>query len=144
MRYSGVQGEWHAAQKVKCHIWQSSVDYLGYHVDAQGIHVAPVKVDAIQRAPAPLNMGELRSFLGMINYYEVCPQSVHTCASPHALLKAGQSWKWDQACEVPIKCWYITISNCTSILLNWSCRLLCPARWDRVPNGICFSNLEAK
>jgi len=53
----------------KCSIWKSSVDYLGHYVDAKGIHTAPGKVAAIFQAPAPPNVTELRSFLGMVNYY---------------------------------------------------------------------------
>ena len=49
-------------KKDKCHIWQSSVNYLGHYVDAQGIQAAPAKFDAIQRAPAPCNVRELCSF----------------------------------------------------------------------------------
>ena len=45
------------------------MDYLGHHIDAQGIHVALAKVDALQKAPAPHNVSDLRFFLGMINYY---------------------------------------------------------------------------
>ena len=87
-------------KKDKCHIWQSSVNYLGQYIDAQAIHVAPTKFDAIQRAPAPCNVRELRSFLGMINYYKKFVPNLSTDVHPlNALLKAGQSWKWDQACE---------------------------------------------
>ena len=84
----------------KCYIWQSSVDYLGNHIDAQGIHVASAKVDALQKAPAPHNVSELRSFLGMINYYRKFIPNLSTLLHPlHALLKDTQSWKWDQECD---------------------------------------------
>ena len=44
---------------------QDSVDYLGHHIDSQGVHTPPGKVEAITRAPAPKNVtAEFRSFLG--------------------------------------------------------------------------------
>ena len=48
---------------------QNAVEYLGHRIDAHGVHAAPSKVEAIQHAPTPRNVTELRSFLGMINYY---------------------------------------------------------------------------
>ena len=76
------------------------MDYLGHHIDAQGIHVASAKVDALQKAPAPHNVSELRSFLGMINYYGKFIPNLSTLLHPlHALLKDAQSWKWDQECD---------------------------------------------
>ena len=48
---------------------QDSVDYLGHQSDAQGVHTSPSKVEAITEAPAPNNVPELWSFIGMVNYY---------------------------------------------------------------------------
>ena len=48
---------------------QPSVEYLGYRIDAQGLHAIEKKVEPIRNAPAPENQHQLRSFLGMINSY---------------------------------------------------------------------------
>ena len=48
---------------------QPTVEYLGYRIDAQELHAIEKKVKAIRNAPAPENQQQLRSFLGMINYY---------------------------------------------------------------------------
>ena len=53
----------------KCQFMQPTVEYLGYRIDAQGLHSIEKMVEAIQNAPAPENQQQLRSFLGMINYY---------------------------------------------------------------------------
>lgn len=37
---------------------------------AEGIHPTNEKVEAIKNTPSPMNMKELREFLGLINYYE--------------------------------------------------------------------------
>ena len=52
----------------KCKFMQPTVEYLGYRIDAQGLHPIEKKVEAIRNAPAPENRHQLRSFLGMINY----------------------------------------------------------------------------
>ncbi|RXN30206.1 Retrovirus-related Pol poly from transposon opus [Labeo rohita] len=48
---------------------QDSVEYLGYRMDEHGLHPTEDKVEAIINAPAPRNVSELRSFLGLLNYY---------------------------------------------------------------------------
>ena len=53
----------------KCQFMQPTVEYLGYRIDAQGLHAIEKKVEAIRNAPAPENQYQLRSFLGMINCY---------------------------------------------------------------------------
>ena len=53
----------------KCKFLQSSVEYLGHIIDAEGIHATTEKMDAVMKAPIPCNVSELRSFLGLLNYY---------------------------------------------------------------------------
>ena len=48
---------------------KTSVQYLGHIIDGEGLHATDAKIEAITDAPAPKNVGELRSFLGMLNYY---------------------------------------------------------------------------
>jgi len=53
----------------KCVFFQPSVEYLGHTIDAVGIHPLPSKLEAIVKAPPPRNVQQLRSFLGLLNYY---------------------------------------------------------------------------
>ena len=39
-----------------------SVAYLGHVIDAEGLHPLPNKVHAIQQAPTPKNVTELKSY----------------------------------------------------------------------------------
>ena len=61
----------------KCSFMTNSVNYLGYIVDAEGLHTAPDKIDAIRNAPRPENLHQLRSFLGLVkimrSFYPFCP-----------------------------------------------------------------------
>ena len=47
-------------KKNKCIFLAPSVDYLGYRVDAQGTHPTAEKVKAIQEAPRPTSVSELK------------------------------------------------------------------------------------
>ena len=44
------------ARKEKCQFFVSSVTYLGHKIDAEGLHLLPDKVQAIQEAPSPTNV----------------------------------------------------------------------------------------
>ena len=47
----------------------SELEYLGYKVTRTGLRPIASKVEAIQRLQRPKTLRQLRSFLGMINYY---------------------------------------------------------------------------
>ena len=53
----------------KCTFGMTQVQYLGYIIDETGVHVDPAKIQVIQDWPAPTTITELRSFLGLANFY---------------------------------------------------------------------------
>ncbi len=53
----------------KCKLLADSVKYLGHSIDAKGKRVISDKIEAVVNAPIPTNVTELRSFLGLLNYY---------------------------------------------------------------------------
>ena len=53
----------------KCHIGLSELKLLGYIINAQGYRSDPAKVAAISKMLAPKNVKEVRSLLGLCNYY---------------------------------------------------------------------------
>lgn len=47
-----------------------------------------------------MNVSQLRSFLGLINYCGHFVKNMATMLSPmHELLHAGVAWKWTPACD---------------------------------------------
>ena len=46
-----------------------SVDYLGHRIDREGLHPTDAKVRVINEAQSPKNITELKSYLGLQNYY---------------------------------------------------------------------------
>jgi hypothetical protein len=53
----------------KCSFGMDRVHYLGYIIDQHGVHVDPAKIQVIRDCPAPTTLTELRSFLGLANFY---------------------------------------------------------------------------
>ena len=53
----------------KCIFGKSEVKFLGYIVDDQGIRPDPERVEAIKNFPKPINLKNLRQFLGSVNFY---------------------------------------------------------------------------
>nr|XP_061833859.1 uncharacterized protein K02A2.6-like [Nerophis lumbriciformis] len=87
-------------RKDKCEFFQLSVEYLGHVIDARGLHTAPSKVRAIVDAPPPENVSQLRSFLGLLNYYGRFIPNLSSRLKPlHDLLCQGKKWNWSGACQ---------------------------------------------
>lgn len=89
-------------RKDKCEFFKPSVEYLGHAIDAEGLHTAPSKITAIVDAPPPQNISQLRSFLGLLNYYgRFIPNlaSLHELQPLHKLLCKDKMWKWTDNCQ---------------------------------------------
>lgn len=87
-------------KRSKCTFQAPEVVYLGHKVDAQGLHPTEEKVRAVRDAPAPSNITELRSFLGIVNYYgKFLPNLSSTLAPLHKLLTKNTKWSWTKSCQ---------------------------------------------
>nr|GEW95175.1 putative reverse transcriptase domain-containing protein [Tanacetum cinerariifolium] len=53
----------------KCKFWQSKVQFIGHVIDSEGIHVDPVKIEAIKDWESPKTPTEIRQFLDLSGYY---------------------------------------------------------------------------
>ena len=71
----------------------SSVDYLGHVISSEGLSSNPEKLRTIVDAPAPRDVQQLRSFLGLLNYYsKFLPNLFTTLAPLYQLLQAKVKW----------------------------------------------------
>ena len=55
--------------RAKCVLGVKELDFLGFHVNNDGIVPLPDKVDAIRATKPPTSIKELQRFLGMVGYY---------------------------------------------------------------------------
>ncbi|XP_035806354.2 uncharacterized protein K02A2.6-like [Amphiprion ocellaris] len=84
-------------KRSKCVFQAPSVTYLGHRISAQGLSPLEEKVRAIKEAPSPKNVAELRSFLGLVNYYGKFLPDLSTVLAPlYQLLHKDSSWQWRQ------------------------------------------------
>ena len=84
----------------KCDFLKPSVVYLGFELSADGRRPVEAKTEAIRNAPPPANVSQLRSFLGMVQYYHSFLDDLATKLEPlHQLLKKGVRWKWTKECQ---------------------------------------------
>ncbi|GBN34921.1 Uncharacterized protein K02A2.6, partial [Araneus ventricosus] len=78
------------ANKNKCVFKTKAVEFLGFVIDASGIHPSDSKVGAIHEAPCPKNKTELQAFLGLLNFYHSFLKDKATIGEPlHRLLENG-------------------------------------------------------
>ena len=82
-------------KREKCKFFQSQVQYLGHIIDKEGIHPVPEKIQAIVDMPKPSNHKKLRSFLGMVNYYDrFAPGLASKCVCLNDLLHKDAKLNW--------------------------------------------------
>ena len=84
----------------KCSFLQPQVTYCGYVVSEEGVKPMPENVEAVFNAPTPTNVTEVRSFMGMVNYYNSYLRNLATISEPlHKLLRKDVPWKWCNDCQ---------------------------------------------
>ena len=72
----------------KCSFCQLKVTYLGQIICANGLKSSPNKVRAVSDLPSPSKVTELKTFLGLVNYYaKFLPDLATTLAPLYKLLK---------------------------------------------------------
>lgn len=106
-RENGIQ-----LREDRCVFGTREVTYLGHRIDREGLHPSERKMEAIMQAPAPQNVQELRSFLGLITYYRSFLPNVSTLlALVCQLLQQNAMWRWTALEKEPF-------SNAKSALKN--------------------------
>ena len=84
----------------KCHLAAREVSFLGYKVTPEGLEPEPRLMEAISKLPPPINVSEVRSFLGLVGYYRRFVKKFSDKVAPlNALLRKDQAWKWTQECQ---------------------------------------------
>ena len=84
----------------KCEFWLEKVAFLGHILTAEGVAVDPEKVEAVSNWPQPTNVSEIRSFLGLPEYYRRFIEGFSKISRPMTeLLKKEKKFVWIKSCE---------------------------------------------
>jgi hypothetical protein len=84
----------------KWEFWLKSVKFLGHTISQDGISVDPSKVQEVMDWKPPKSVHQIRSFLGLMEYYRRFIPDFSRIAKPMTeLLKKGVKFVWSEACE---------------------------------------------
>ena len=89
-------------QRSKCVLGVSSLEFLGYQVDAQGISPLPDRVEAIRTTTPPTTVKELQRFLGMVGSYRrfIPKAATHLYHLFEALKGKPKTLNWSKDCQI--------------------------------------------
>jgi hypothetical protein len=88
------------AMRSKCEFWLKEVSFLGHIVSNGGISVDPGKVKDVLNWKPPINVSEIRSFLGLAGYYRRFIEGFSKIAKPMtALLEKNAKFVWSEKCQ---------------------------------------------
>ena len=83
---------------LKSFFGRKEFEYLGYILTPEGVKPVQKKIKAMLDIAAPKNQKQLRSFIGMVNYYrDMWIRRSHLLAPLNALNRKGVKWQWGQA-----------------------------------------------
>ena len=87
----------------KCRFLKPTVSYLGHLVTSEGIQPDPKKTSRVVGYPAPTDINEVRSFLGLSSYYRrFVPGFAQIAAPLHCLLKKEAHFIGPQNANEPL------------------------------------------
>ena len=91
-------------KKEKCSFALGEVGLLGHRIRDGKLIMEGGKIKAIQEWDPPTKVPQLRSFLGLVNYYRRFINGYSARAAPLTdLLKKGKAWTWEEKCQQGFK-----------------------------------------
>ena len=99
--FSRLQSAGLTLKPSKFHFALPEVKYLGHILTIDCIKVDLSKTDAVKSFPVPKNQKELRSFLGLCNYFRRFVKRYGKITSPlNALLSKDVKFTWTDQCQI--------------------------------------------
>jgi hypothetical protein len=84
----------------KCDFFKKEIQYLGHVISVEGVAVDPAKIKEIMDWPAPRNVTEVRSFMGLDGYYRRFIKGFSKIGNPiTSLQRKGKKFVWSPECE---------------------------------------------
>ena len=110
--------------------------YCGHEVHKEGIWKTKDKIDAVLKIPAPENVTQLRSFLGLVKYYNRFLSNLASELKPlNKLLEKGQKWIWNEIQQTAFAKAKNLISSDT-VLTHYDPNKELFLAWDASPYGV--------
>ena len=86
--------------KSKCEFFKEKITFCGHDIDSDGLHKTTDNTAAMVNAPRPQSVAEVRSFLGLVNYYHKFLPNLATILHPfNQILESNYQWNWTDQCE---------------------------------------------
>ena len=96
----------------KCEFGLEEISFLGHRIGHGEVRMEESKVKAVVEWPTPTRVTELRSFLGLANYYRKFIHGYSHVVSPLTdLLRKNQSWAWSEPCQAAFDKLKVAISS---------------------------------
>jgi hypothetical protein len=87
--------------KAKSSFAQIKIKYLSHIVNKDGIRPNPKKVEVVQTWPVSKNVHDVKSFLGLVNYFQKFIKQYSEIAVPLTdLTKESHPWVWTGRCQM--------------------------------------------
>lgn len=85
----------------KCHFMTDEIEFLGLKVSQNGIHIDPERKKAVEEWPRPRCIKELRSFIGLLQYFRRFVKNFSEVAAPLTNLtrKSSGIQNWNDECS---------------------------------------------
>jgi Reverse transcriptase (RNA-dependent DNA polymerase)/RNase H-like domain found in reverse transcriptase/Integrase zinc binding domain/Chromo (CHRromatin Organisation MOdifier) domain/Aspartyl protease len=101
------------ANAKKCAFFKPELEFLGHIIGTHGIKVDPKKTKVINSWPKPTNVTDLRSFLGLANYFRRFIQGYSSMVAPltDLLAKTKSLTDWGPECDQAFNAVKHTLSN---------------------------------
>lgn len=84
----------------KCQFFRDELEFLGHTITKDGIAPTKNKMKALLEVARPVDVTQLRSFLGGVNYYSKFIPNLQSILHPlHRLLRKDIKFVWTEECE---------------------------------------------
>jgi len=84
----------------KCSLMRAEVQFLGHVVSGEGVATDPAKIEVVRDWPAPTEVKEVRSFLGLASYYRrFVPTFAEIAAPLQSLTQKNKTFNWSPECD---------------------------------------------
>jgi Reverse transcriptase (RNA-dependent DNA polymerase)/RNase H-like domain found in reverse transcriptase len=130
----------------KCRFCTSQVAYLGHIISSEGVQMDPEKITAIVSWPTPKCLTELRSFLGLVQYYDNFIAHFAEVAFPLTqLFKKDTPWVWTGVEETAFKEVKRLVSSAPCLLMpDLNKPFVLHVDASGFAWGVCCSKIKAK